>query len=82
LGHQNDVALQAYSPRLKAQLSSAPAEKLFQLGDEITATRASLDIEQPFQPFARYLAYRRRRAPNEPGEPKLASEFLAELSKR
>jgi hypothetical protein len=76
---QNDAALEQYSPRLQAQLSSGVAETLLQLGDEITAARASLGIQEPFKPFATYLAYRQRRAPNEPGEPKLASELLVEL---
>lgn len=76
---QNDAALQLYSPHLQARLSSDPAGKLLQLGDEITVTRASLGIQEPFKPFATYLAYRQRRAPNELGEPRLASELLAEL---
>jgi hypothetical protein len=78
---QNDAALEAYSPRLQAQLSSSPAETLLQLGEEITVTRASLGIQEPFPPFTKYLAYRQRRGSNQLGEPRLASEFLAELSK-
>ncbi len=78
---QNDTALEPYSPHLQAQLSSGVAERLLQLGNEITAARASLGIQEPFHPFATYLAYRQRRAPNELGEPRLASELLAELGK-
>ena len=77
---QNDAALTSNSPHLQAQLSSGVAERLLQLGEEITAARASLGIQEPFQPFATYLAYRQRRASNELGEPRLASELLAKLS--
>jgi tetratricopeptide (TPR) repeat protein len=49
------------------------------LGDEISALRKELGYTEGFGLYERFVAYRRRRGPNDPGEPKLAQAFLAGL---
>lgn len=78
---QNDAILQGLPPRLQARLKSDVSEKLLQLGDEITAIRATLGIRESFEPHAMYLRYRQRKSSNDLGEPRLAALFLAELNK-
>jgi hypothetical protein len=50
-------------------------------GCEISELRKRLGYTEGFELFDRFMAYRRRNGPNDPGEPKLAQKFLAELGK-
>jgi hypothetical protein len=77
---QNDAVLQAHSPALYARLKSRSADKLLELGQQISDLRTTLGIQESFHLFARYLEYRDRRSSNALGEPKLAAQFLAELN--
>jgi hypothetical protein len=49
------------------------------LGDEIGKIRKNLGIIEEYRPYRRYREYCKRHGPNDPGEPRLAKEFLAEL---
>lgn len=79
---QNDAAIQVHSPHLYIRLRSETAVKLLQLGEEITAIRASLGMEEHFRPLVMYQEYRRRRGPNDVGEPRLAATLLADLQRQ
>jgi|SRR5580704_1334350 hypothetical protein len=55
---------------------------LIALGDEISELRKQLGHTEGFELYDRFAAYRRRRGSNDPGEPKLAQAFLAEIGER
>ena|SRR6201746_2176389 len=74
-GHLPDLP-----PRLAEEAFAASGAKaLFALGAEIDALRDRLDLTEPFPLFARLQEMRRRKSANQPGEPKLAQAWLAEL---
>lgn len=75
---QNDAAFAAAYGKIPERYRSKKAEGLAELGNEIDALRARLGSGR-FPLYHRYLWYRSRRGPNDPGEPKLAAELLAEL---
>jgi hypothetical protein len=55
---------------------------LITLGEEISELRKRLGYAQPYDLYERFVAYRRRRGSNDPGEPKLAQALLDELADR
>jgi hypothetical protein len=67
-------------PRLTQEaFEQSGARALFELGDEIGELRSRLDLTEPFSLFARLKDLRGRKSANQPGEPKLAQAWLAEL---
>src|SRR5262245_26564916 len=56
------------------------ADPLLALGEQIQRIRDKLGIAEPFTPYARLQQLRRRGGANEPGEPKLAQQWLDELA--
>jgi len=76
---QNDLADKRLG-NVARRLTSADARELLALADEITQLREELGFADPDPLVGRYLAYRAMRGSNVPGEPKLAAQFLAELS--
>jgi hypothetical protein len=80
-GH-NDIGVAAEPRTLQEVLKSKEAEILLGQGDEIMRLRRQLGEIGDFQPYERYLYYRRLRSSNSPGEPKLAIRLLQELGYR
>lgn len=74
---QNDHL--ASESSLLESVYTATAGKLMNKGQEITQMRRKLGYNEPFPPFERYLHYREMQSANSPGEPKLATQLLAEL---
>ena len=56
-------------------------DRLMEDGEEIERLRVELGFTEPFQPFKRFLEFRKMQSSNTPGEPKLAKQFLEELGK-
>ncbi len=52
---------------------------LLERGDAISKLRTQLGYAEGFDLYERFVAYRRRRSSNDPGEPRLAQAFLAEI---
>ena len=55
------------------------ADALLDLGAEIESLRRELGLTEPFALHARFLASRGRKTANDPGEPRIAKAWLAEL---
>jgi len=70
-------------PSRTAALSKYPqlieSREILRLGERVEELRRKLGYHEPFQLHQRLLEYRRMRRSNDPGEPKLAMQFLAEL---
>jgi hypothetical protein len=77
-GH-DDMSIAAEPRALQDVLKSKEAETLLGQGDEIMRLRRQLGETEDFQPYQRYVYYRRLRSSNSPGEPKLAIRLLQEL---
>lgn len=76
----NDASLQAHLGA-KSTLHSKDARELLERGDEILEMRQRLGYVDAFALHERFLAYRKSATdPNAPGEPKLAQQFLNEIS--
>jgi len=76
---RNDAVLDAHYGRNSWRMKSEDARQLLEMVDEIASRRAELGYVEPNPLCARYLEYRARHKANDPGEDKLATEFLAEL---
>lgn len=76
---RNDAALAADFGKVPEWMRSQAADDLLEKGNEIDLLRQSIGLG-PYELYHRYLAYRSRRGQDEPGEPKLARKFLAELN--
>ena len=55
-------------------------DELVHLGERIVSARTEIGESADFPLLSRFLQYRTMRGPNDPGEPKLAREFLKELN--
>jgi len=60
-------------------LGDRDAEHLLRLEAEITQRRRDLGFVEPSPIYQRFLDFRKRRDANDPGEPRLAREFLEEI---
>jgi hypothetical protein len=58
---------------------SKNVDRLMEDGEEIERLRVELGLTEPFQPFKRFLEFRKMQSPNTLGEPKLAKQLLREL---
>jgi hypothetical protein len=76
---RNDPAVPRPTVRHTARVPPTDAGALLELGEEIDALRSSLGYPDKNALHARLKAYRRLRAENAPGEPRLAQQFLAEI---
>jgi hypothetical protein len=59
-----------------SRLKSGVAYRLLHLGEEITAIRTTLGIQDGFEPYATYLRYRQSKSSIGIREPKVAAQFL------
>jgi len=75
----NDALYESHFGKRAGHYESRAAERLLQLGEEITRLRGELGYVGPSLLFEKFLTYRKRRGPNAPGEPRLAREFLDEI---
>ena len=66
----------------RARFESKEATELLRVGDEIDAMRTALGYPDGFALYARLREYRRRNKDDDPAEPRLAKEFLAEIEGR
>lgn len=76
---RNDAAL-VKSPHLKARLRPPEVDELLELGAQIAALRERLGYIEPFALHNRLVRMRSSHHANSPGEPTLASQWLAELN--
>jgi hypothetical protein len=74
---QND-ALAVEMPLLRSAYMKT-AEALIHDGEEIEELRRELGFNEAFNPYKRFVEFRKMRGSNVPGEPKLAVQFLMEL---
>jgi hypothetical protein len=76
---RNDAALDSHFGNAADRYKSPEAADLLRLGEEIQQLRHELGFIEPNQLYERFLSYRRKRSSNDPGEPRLAREFLEEI---
>ncbi len=74
---QND-ALAVEMPLLRSAYMKT-ANALIRDGDEIEELRRELGFTEAFNPYKRFVEFRKMRGSYVPGEPKLAMQFLEEL---
>jgi hypothetical protein len=77
----NDRSLEVRSGALAERLKSRTGMELLQLVESIDDLRTRLGFTETNAMCARYLDYRKKRGSNDLGEPKLATELLAEIEK-
>jgi hypothetical protein len=76
---RNDHALSQYGAQLRARLEDPAVAELLDLGAKIDRLRHGAGLE-PFQLHERLLKMRSSHDSNTPGEPKLARQWLDELT--
>jgi hypothetical protein len=77
-GH-NDEAWSHLGAAARSRLRDPSVEELLELGETIESLRRKFGLE-PFPLHQRFLWMRSSHGPNTPGEPKLAQEWLDELT--
>ena len=63
----------------RARFESKEATELLRIGDEIDAMRTALGYPEGYPLYARLRSYRRRNKDDDPAEPRIAKQFLAEI---
>ena len=76
---QNDWITEA-NPNLKSLHRSADAEELIEMASEIKRVRDILGYTESYALCDRFSQYRAMKGANVPGEPKLAKQFLSDIS--
>lgn len=76
---QNDRVAEA-NPNLKSLYRSADVEELLEMASEIKRVRDVLGYTESYALCERFDQYRAMKGANVPGEPKLAKQFLSEIS--